>query len=282
MSSILASSYPGPLEVVVVFDQTEPHPLSIAVPPARTVRTIVNERSPGLAGARNTGVLATTSDLVAFCDDDDAWLPDKLRLQVEALLEEPLAAVATTGISIVFRGRAHERVSRTERVTLSDLARSRGVELHPSTVLAWRTAVVGAIGLVDESIPGSYGEDYEWLLRAAQVGPIVAVRLPLVRVDWHDSSWFAGRWNTIIESIGYLLERHPVLRSEPRGLARLYGRLAFAHAAAGDRRSARHWARQALRLNWRERRGYLAFAVSSGLVSARTLVRLAHRTGRGI
>jgi hypothetical protein len=105
---------------------------------------------------------------------------------------------------------------------------------------------------------------------------------PLVRVHWHRSSFFADRWATIIDAIQYLVARYPEFERHPRGLARLYGRLAFANAALGNRAEARRWARRTLRLNPTERRGYLALGVSTGLVSAETLLRLAHRTGRGI
>ncbi len=282
VTSVLDSAYDGEIEVLIVFDQTSPRALPIPERPGRTLRTLTNDRTPGLAGARNTGILAARGSLVAFCDDDDAWTPDKLRRQVQALLSHPDAEVATTGIVVRVDGRRHERVAASERIDIRDLTRARHLELHPSTFLVHRAAVLHGIGLVDEQIPGSYGEDYEWLLRAASRAPIVAVRAPLVEVSWTSGSWFAERWPIIIEAIAYLLQRHPVLRSDPRGLARLYGRLAFAHAALGHRGDAITWARRALRLNPWERRVYLALAAASGLVSSRRLLALARRTGRGI
>ena len=50
------------------------------------------------------------------------------------------------------------------------------------------------------------------------------------------------------------------------GLSRLHGRKAIALAALGQRREARVWARKALRLNRRDRRAYLAFLLSTGVV----------------
>ena len=46
-----------------------------------------NTSTPGLAGARNTGILASTTPIVAFLDDDDEWLSEKLSRQI-ALLEQ--------------------------------------------------------------------------------------------------------------------------------------------------------------------------------------------------
>ena len=55
-----------------------------------------------------------------------------------------------------------------DRLNFEDLLKSRVFAAHPSTVLVRRKAMLERIGLVDEEIPGSYGEDYEWLLRAAR------------------------------------------------------------------------------------------------------------------
>jgi hypothetical protein len=70
---------------------------------------------------------------------------------------------------------------------------------------------------VDERIPGSYGEDYDWLLRAAKRMPIVAVEQPLADVYWPEQSFFAGRWEAIAEALSYLLSKHPELEADQRG-----------------------------------------------------------------
>jgi GT2 family glycosyltransferase len=282
VDSIMASAYAGPIEVIVVFDQADPHDVATARPPGegRTVRVLRNERTDGLAGARNTGIASSRWDLVAFCDDDDEWRPAKLERQVRAMTDGVL--VVATGITVIYEGHAHDRLPGTDRVTLDDLLRSRATEIHPSSLVFSKDALLGPIGLVDEQIPGSYGEDYDLLLRSAKQGPIEVVDAPLVIVHWHRSSWFSDRWTTIIQAITYLLQRHPEFERSPEGRARLYGRMAFAYAASGDRANARTWAKRALRLNRRERRAYLAWLVSTGLVSAATLMRLANRTGRGI
>jgi GT2 family glycosyltransferase len=282
VAAILGQSYQGTVECVVVFDQSEPS-LPWGDPgPSRRLVLVRNQRTPGLAGARNTGALHATGALVAFCDDDDEWLPGKLERQVAELAARPDAAVATTGIVVRYGERSTTRLAPTAQVTHGQLLRSRLTELHPSTVLVRRARLLDGIGLVDEHIPGSYAEDYEWLLRAARLGPVLAVQEPLVVVHWHQSSFFADRWRMIIAALTYLVDKHRELQQEPSGLARIYGQIAFAHAALGERRAARRWARRTLSLDRRERRAYLALAVSLRLVKARTLVRLAHAAGKGI
>jgi glycosyltransferase involved in cell wall biosynthesis len=281
LDAIWAQDYPGPVAVRVVFDQSPPDRTIAREAPSRRVTVLANTRTPGLAGARNTGVLAGTGEYVAFCDDDDVWLPGKLRAQVEALHVSG-ADFACCGIRVRYGDEAVDRSLPAERITLTDLLRSRLTELHPSTFVLRRTALQGGIGLVDEDIPGSYGEDYELLLRAARRGAILNLPEVLAEVRWHRRSYFGGRWDTISSALVWLLDRYPEFAAEPRGRARVTGQIAFARAASGARADALRWAGRTLRGNAREPRAYLALAVASGAVSADGVLERLHTHGRGL
>jgi glycosyltransferase involved in cell wall biosynthesis len=280
IDGVVGQDYPGVVECVVVFDQSAPDPSLERDDARRPVRVVTNGRSPGLAGARNSGVLSATGELIAFCDDDDVWLPGKLTAQVAAVGASG-AATCVTGITVVYADHETTRVPRPSDLQLAELARRRVMEAHPSSVLVRREAFLGEIGLVDEQIPGGYGEDFDWILRAAAAGPIEVVEDALVRVRWGQSQ-FSRDWRTIIAAIDYGVAKHEALRADRRGLARLYGRRAFANAALGNRREALGDAARSLRLSWRERRGYLAALVALRVVKAERLLDLAHRRGRGI
>jgi glycosyltransferase involved in cell wall biosynthesis len=281
IAAVRAQDHPGTVECVVVFDRAQPDTALARADPRRPVVVIGNDRTPGLAGARNAGATASSGELLAFCDDDDEWLPAKLRLQI-ARLAETGADVAVSGIHVSYGDKTITRVPRTGDVTYAELLRRRVMEAHPSTVVVRRTAFFGKIGQVDEEIPGSYGEDYDWMLRAAAAGPIAVVAEPLVTVLWGQTSHFNRKWRTISDALQYLLHKHPGFADDPRGLARVQGQIAFAHAALGERAAARTWAVRTLRNSLRERRGYLALLVSLRVLSADRVLRLAHATGRGI
>ncbi|SDY65995.1 Glycosyltransferase involved in cell wall bisynthesis [Micromonospora pattaloongensis] len=283
LAAILTQDYPGTIEAVVVHDQSEPDmSLATTADPRRQVRVIVNSRTPGLAGARNSGILDARGELVAFCDDDDEWLPGKLRAQVDALLAVPGAEFASCGIRVSYDGRTTDRSLPFESVPLAALLRDRMTELHPSTFLIRRAALHQGFGLVDEEIPGSYAEDYEFLLRAARSAPLVNLRTPYVLVRWHKRSYFAQRWDTIASALQWLLQRYPEFATQPLGEARVAGQIAFAQAAAGNRRHAVRWARRTLARNPREPRAYLALAVATRAVPADAVLRSLHKRGRGI
>ena len=240
-------------------------------------RVLTNTRTPGLPGARNTGALASQRDILAFCDDDDLWSPGKLEAQVALLDTHPAMEVVTCGLFIDAKGRITIRVLPSDRVTFRDLLRSRVMEAHPSTYVVRRKAMLDGIGLVDEKIPGGYGEDYDWLLRAARRHDIGAVRLPLTKIYWHRSSFFAERWQTIIDALDYLLAKYPEFAEEPTGLARILGQQAFALGARCTDRPRRgpRPAKRSASIPANDA-AYLAYLTSNRLLrSDRTLRRVA-------
>nr|WP_192760507.1 glycosyltransferase [Actinomadura algeriensis] len=281
LESVLAQDYDGELRAVVVFDRAEPDESLVG----DRVEVIVNTREPGLAGARNSGILHLDTDLVAFCDDDDQWLPGKLAAQVaalEAALEdEPDAVLCSSGILVDFDGRELPRLAETDRVTYDALIRDRMMSVHSSTYVARREQLI-EIGMVDESIPGSQGEDWDLALRAARRSPVVNVDVPYVRVLWGLTSYYAQAWETKVAALEWFLERYPEIGEVPGAAGRVYGQLAFGCATVGRRKDALRWSARALKANPGERRIPFALAVASGAVSGKRVLLALHARGRGI
>ncbi|WP_213452819.1 glycosyltransferase family A protein [Rhizomonospora bruguierae] len=283
LDSVRAQDYPGVLRTLVVYDRSEPD-TSLAVDGDRPVGVTANARVPGLAGARNTGIVALATDLVAFCDDDDAWAPGKLRRQVGRLVAEPTAEMATCAIEVTYRGATTPRLAGVDSVPVDALARSRMAMLHSSTFLLRRAALVDPtrLGLVAEDAPGSQNEDWDLLLRAARRHPVAHLDEPLVRVLWGGGSHYAYEYGTKISSLRWMIDRHPEIAGCAPGAARVYGQLACWSAATGNRADAWRWTREAVRNNWREPRAAIALAAMSGAVRMETVLDALHRRGRGI
>lgn len=280
--AVLAQDYAGRVELVVVYDHIDVDPLDdVELPGTVPLRTIANARARGLAGGRNTGILAADGELIAFCDDDDVWSPEKLRLQTALWQAHPDAVAVAGGIRIVSDARTVERVP-PESAEFDDFLASRITEIHPSALVYRRADLLGAVGLVDELLPASYGEDYDLLLRAARVGPVRSVPETVLTVHWDRPSFFAGDWENIAAGLTYLLRKHPEFEATARGIARITGQVAFAHAAHGRRHEAVRWARATLRRDPRQLRAWGALAVSTGGVSTGRLLQAVHNTGRGL
>jgi glycosyltransferase involved in cell wall biosynthesis len=85
--SVLAQSYPD-FEIVVVIDGPDPNTNATyfeSLDPR--VRCLPLAANVGLAEARNEGILNGRGKWIALLDDDDEWLPEKLRFQVAKATE---------------------------------------------------------------------------------------------------------------------------------------------------------------------------------------------------
>lgn len=281
--SVLDQKAEADIEVVVVFDRNIPdHSLEDLGTADRPVRVLANARTPGLAGSRNSGITALSTDWVAFCDDDDVWVPGKLAAQLDRLRTNPQAQLVTTAICVDYDGIPAPRLAGRDLIDHAQLLRSRMAMLHSSTFLFRRSALLGPIGLVDEAIPGSQNEDWDLLLRASRLAPIAHVDEALVRVRWGRSSYFSRHWQSHLGSLEWMLRTHPDIVGDDWGAARVFGQLAFGSAALGQRRAAARWVARSLRRRWSEPRAYLALAVASGAVSAERVLGLLNRRGHGV
>jgi glycosyltransferase involved in cell wall biosynthesis len=282
VESILHQEYGGPIEVVVVFDACAPDLPVLDVPAGRTLRGIVNERVRGLAGARNTGILAARHDFVAFLDDDDEWLPGKLEAQMSIFREHPEVGLVGSAMRVDDGRTVHDRPVPLTVVTHADLVKDRIAGLHSSSFVFRREVLVDAVGMIDEDLPGSYGEDYDVLLTTSRIAPIRLVDAPLVSVRWSGQSFFYGRWAQYAEGLVYLLDKHPELRQDPAAMARIGSQVGFALAAAGRRAEARTWLRASLRLRRGNLRAWLGLLISYRMLSPDAVARVANLAGKGI
>ncbi|WP_237565394.1 glycosyltransferase family 2 protein [Ornithinimicrobium cavernae] len=280
--SFQQQTYSNITEVIVVFDRSAVEPLDdIAAEGDLALRGIPNTRTPGLAGARNSGILQASGELIAFCDDDDEWVPSKLQRQVDLWKEQPGAVGVGTGMVLKTHDGVRTRYA-PPALDFDDFLRSRTFSIPSSGFLLRRDEFSHGVGLVDEALPGSYGEDWDLLLRLTRNGQFINVTDPVVNVYWDRPSFFTSKWQGLIDGLTYLIQKYPEFEREPRGLARMASQVAFAHAAMGERQHALAWARAALRRDARQPRAWAALAVASGLAPAETLVRLANSRGRGL
>jgi glycosyltransferase involved in cell wall biosynthesis len=274
LASVSEQDYPGPLRIVVVFDNTEPD-WRLARGGDRPVLVLENWRRPGLAGARNTGVLAAGDcELVALCDDDDTWAPNKLSTQVSALRARPGALFATCAVEVEYDGRRTAELAGRRELHPRHLTRTDARSLRPSGFLARQDALAadaarGGIGLLAEDGPAC-GEEWDLLLRAARRAPIVHVDTPLVRELWRNVVIDDAECAVHARALHWMIARHPEIRRRPAA-ARLYAEIACWEAARGNRAAALGWAVVALRNRWFSGRAGLAVAAAAGLLRRKRL-----------
>lgn len=285
VQSVADQEYDGPIEIVVVFDASEPHDPAVTLGQDRTIVLTRNDRTRGLAGARNSGILVASNELVAFLDDDDYWLPGKLEGQVAVFDIYPETLLVGTAMRIDDGRSFRDRLVPTDVVSRADLISDRLAALHSSSFLFRRRALVGdtaAVGLIDELLPGSYGEDYDILLRTARVSTIRVVNEPLVSVRWSGQSYFFGQWLLYATALQYLLAKHPDFADNSAATSRVQSQIAFALAASDHPADATAWARRSLALRRTNVKAMLAIAVAKRIVSADRVLAIVRKFGKGI
>ncbi|MCA1816151.1 MAG: glycosyltransferase [Acidobacteria bacterium] len=137
---------------------------------------VVSRANGGQAAARNTALKHARGSLVAFLDADDLWLPDKLRLQLDAL--EAARADVVNSDGYFFSDEEPEREAgefsivpgRTEGAQMFRLLFEFN-RVATLSVLA-RRAALDAVGLFDEDRRYQNCEDYDLWLRMARGGAI--------------------------------------------------------------------------------------------------------------
>jgi glycosyltransferase involved in cell wall biosynthesis len=89
--SVLAQTF-GDLELLVIDDGSRdatPDVVAALRAADDRVRGVRLASAGGAPAARNAGLAASAGALVAYCDDDDVWLPTKLAAQVAVFDREP-------------------------------------------------------------------------------------------------------------------------------------------------------------------------------------------------
>jgi len=87
IDSVLAQTHKAD-EIIVVDDGSTDDTADVIKSYGLKVRYIY-QANLGLAGARNTGIMAARCEWIAFLDGDDEWLPGNLKLQVGVLRRSP-------------------------------------------------------------------------------------------------------------------------------------------------------------------------------------------------
>ena len=283
VSSVTGQSYPGPVECLVVHDQEPPDPALAGLGTAdHQVRVITNQRTPGLAGARNSGLAEAAGEFIATCDDDDTWHPAKLEAQIRRLLDQPDLLMVGSGIRLMLPdGRIISWPARAERISQRLLLRNRVKELHSSTLVMRRDTFAKA-GRYDEQTPHGYAEDYDWVLRVARVGRIGAIAAPLADIRKDSGSWWPGDAAVTVAGLEYLLAKHREITASPRGHARLLGQIAFSRSLLGQRGRALRYAGLSIARWPASPHGYLALAHIATGVDRKHVLRAARLVGRGL
>jgi glycosyltransferase involved in cell wall biosynthesis len=196
LDSVAAQTLP-PRRILVVDDASADATAEIAQDfTGANVEVVRLEKNLGAAGARNVGINKANTDLVAFLDADDEWLPTKLEKQVRLIASEPKCTFVSCGSDLISpTGRNLGDIYRGQTVTAGDGAWKALLEdnyVTTPSVLVWRKHLE-ELGGFNQSL--KIAEDQDMWIRLAERGSLGYMFESLVHVHERPHSLSAGAFN---------------------------------------------------------------------------------------
>ena len=200
---------------VIVVDDASLTALSLTTNPQHALLRHDTNRGP--SAARNTGLAAVTTPLVAFVDTDvhlpDGWLEPLLT----HFADERVALVAPRIAGAPGSTWLHDYEQRHSPLDLGTeparIAAGTRVSYVPAAAMVWRTHVVRELGGFDEAM--RLGEDVDLVWRAAEAGHRCRYE-PTSVVD-HEPR--ANVQALLRQRFGYGRSAAPLARRHPKALA---------------------------------------------------------------
>ncbi len=168
VTSVLQQTYPIK-EILVVDDGSDGNASEAVVESFKCdqIRYFRHARPMGANVARNTGIRNAEGDVLAFLDDDDVWLPQKIEKQIAVLSEDSQVGAVYCGIG------THDPISNT---TYYDACSFSSGWLHeqilvrditgPTSTYMIRRECFTKAGVFDEALPAR--QDWDMWIRIAQ------------------------------------------------------------------------------------------------------------------
>jgi glycosyltransferase involved in cell wall biosynthesis len=187
VDSALAQTFQD-FEIIVVLNGASADTVAMAGRLRGTAKIrIVEMEDATLAAARNFGLTFAAGEWIAFLDDDDIWLPDKLAVQLAAA-QAADADVVTCNFSTFNRDGELPTTGLTPLPAGLSFAEALmlGNYVSGGSAVVVRAAAIRKLGGFDASLRGC--EDWDMWRRLSWDGKFCGVDRPLVRYRRHGTN----------------------------------------------------------------------------------------------
>ena len=170
IQTVMDQTYGGDIEIIIIDDskesqkQTIEKDFSVALNSKnRHINYIHKAKKEGSPLARNIGIKEAKGDYVAFLDDDDMWLPEKIEKQVQVMEKgEDIGLVICYSLDKRF---GHERINKPPE-TISHEVALKAFNLSSSSSYLVRKDAIDKAGGFDISLPSA--QEYDLAIRLSK------------------------------------------------------------------------------------------------------------------
>lgn len=178
---------------------------------------IPNSESKGGNYARNLGIKNASGKYVAFLDDDDEWLPEKITEQMEEVQKDDEVGFVYCGTIVEKNMDKSTRVPQEithEKYEEGDLSKTVLVHIicNTSTILVKKEELEKIHGF-DENL--KFWQEYEMCIRLLQntKAKLVRKNLVLYRIFEGDKNRLSNKIDGWEKAVAYILNKHKELYS---------------------------------------------------------------------
>lgn len=254
LESVLNQTYAN-IEVIVVSDGSTDNTneiMNLYCESDKRIKFINYFPARGGNIARNTGIEKSNGEYIAFLDDDDEWMPDKIEKQIRMMKDKNVGLVYT-GVRIIY---VNEDVAYSfmgkEEGNLSEKIMLDNCIGTTSTVMI-RKALLNSVGMFDVNLRAL--QDYDLWIRLCQVCNVAVVREQLINYyNYTGNLQVSSSTKKYLNSFNYINNKYEVLfnnlSAEKKCLKQKneYILLANKSMRNGNKGMARKYLKKALRI----------------------------------
>jgi glycosyltransferase involved in cell wall biosynthesis len=148
----------------------------------RTIILIRNDKPTGGGNARNLGIAKANGYYIAFLDDDDTWMPNKIELQISLFESSKDVSLVTCSYLNITPGKKTKIINIFPVKNEQELLQGNNYG-GASMYLTTKTNLEN-LGGFDKSL--SSGQDWDLLIKMYQIGTILICNTPLVNYISHN------------------------------------------------------------------------------------------------
>jgi glycosyltransferase involved in cell wall biosynthesis len=167
ISSVLSQTFKD-FEIIVINNYSTDNTLEVINQFKDSRIKVINFKNEGIiAKSRNQGICQSTGKYIAFLDDDDLWISDKLQVQVKYLEENPICGMVYSNVFKIDENDGKHGLLLIPKQLKNGRIFSYLVHenIIPILSVLMKREVVQQIGLFNEDVAIKAAEDYEYWLR---------------------------------------------------------------------------------------------------------------------